>query len=238
MVLFSCSTSVKEGETKAETLYNEAVQNTKEQRYLLAIEKLNRIKSKYPYSYYATPAELLQCDILFEQENYVESAAAYALFRELHPRHKNEDYVLWRIGESYFRQLPSTIDRDLTAIKDASKYLELLKIKYPRSQYVSKSTTRIKDMKDMVERHEKYVADFYYKTGVYESARSRYLYIINRFKNTELKNYAKIRVIKSSIELKEFKKCLDYGKKFASLKKTTFSRKFSGLMETCKKKTI
>ena len=69
IVLAGCSSDKPDGRTEAEVLYKEAEELMKSERYILATEKLNTIKTQHPYSFYATPAELLQADILFLQEN-------------------------------------------------------------------------------------------------------------------------------------------------------------------------
>ena len=118
-VLASCSTVRPKGKTEAEVLFLEAKFLIEDGRYLMATEKLNSIRSQFPYSYYATHAELLQADILFEQDNYVEAAAAYILFKDFHPRHKKMAYVVWRIAESFNNQRPPTYDRDLSPLYEA-----------------------------------------------------------------------------------------------------------------------
>ena len=121
-IFVSCSTDKPEGKTEAEILYKEAQELMEAERFILATEKLNQIKTQHPYSFYATPAELLQADVLFLQENYIEAAAAYLLFRDFHPRHEKIAYVVFRIAESYYKQITDTIDRDrepaLVSIRD------------------------------------------------------------------------------------------------------------------------
>jgi outer membrane protein assembly factor BamD len=76
LLVISCATKRPQGQTEAEVLFKEAKELIGKSRYIQATEKLNAIRSQYPYSFYATHAELLQADILFAQENYAESAAA------------------------------------------------------------------------------------------------------------------------------------------------------------------
>jgi outer membrane protein assembly factor BamD len=87
VVTASCASKRPQGTTEAEVLFKEAKDLISKSRYIQASEKLNSLRSQYPYSFYATHAELLQADILFAQENYAESAAAYILFRDFHPKH-------------------------------------------------------------------------------------------------------------------------------------------------------
>ena len=95
LIISSCASDKPKGKTEAEVLFKEAKILMEEERYLLATEKLNNLKNQYPYSYYATPAELLQADILFLQESYVEAAASYLLFRDFHPKHEEIPYVVF-----------------------------------------------------------------------------------------------------------------------------------------------
>ncbi|MEX1099820.1 MAG: outer membrane protein assembly factor BamD, partial [Bacteriovoracaceae bacterium] len=134
-ILVGCATEKPEGKTAAEVLYKEAQNLMDDGRYLLATEKLNQLKNQYPYSFYATPAELLQADILFEQENYVEAAAAYLLFKDFHPKHDKMPYVIFKIAESYFEQIPDTFDRDLQPAFEAIKYFKELVFRFPSSDH-------------------------------------------------------------------------------------------------------
>ena len=170
----SCATKRPGGNTEAEVLFREAQDLISKKRYILATERLNTIRSQFPYSYYATHAELLQADVLFSQENYPESAAAYILFRDFHPKHENMGYVIFRIAESFYNQLPSTFDRDLSAGAEAIKYYQELLDSYSNSDYVKGAEERISKVTDMMLKKEVYIADFYFKTKDYSAALSRY----------------------------------------------------------------
>lgn len=174
ILVMSCATKRPEGATEAEVLFKEAKDLIAKSRYIQATEKLNAIRSQYPYSFYATHAELLQADILFAQENYAESAAAYILFRDFHPKYEGLGYVVFRISESFYRQLPETYDRDLSAGVEAIKYYTELIQTYSNTEYVKDAQSRITKIEDMLEKKEIYIADFYFKTKDYLAAKIRY----------------------------------------------------------------
>lgn len=203
----SCSTQRPEGETEAEVLYQEAQDLFESRRYLLATERLNTLRSRYPYSFYAAPAELLQANILFKQSLFAEAAAAYTLFRDFHPRHSEITFVLFRIGESHFRQIPRTYDRDLSPARDAIYFFTELINRHPNSEYVSEAREKIEEASLMLQNRERYVADFYFRTKVYESARYRYQQILQQFDSLELRDEAMLRIVKSSVELEELERC-------------------------------
>lgn len=179
----SCATKRPEGSTEAEILFKEANDLIKKSRYIQATEKLNTIRSQFPYSFYATHAELLQADILFAQENYPEAAAAYRLFRDFHPKYNELGYVVYRISESYYRQLPETFDRDLSAGIEAIKFYEELLQTYSTTEYAKDAKDRIAKINDMIEKKEIYIADFYFKTEDYFAAKARYEDILKNLKD-------------------------------------------------------
>lgn len=235
-VTLGCSSEKPKGKTEAEVLFLEAKQLMKEDHYLLATEKLNQLKHQFPYSFYSTPAELMLADILFKQESYVDSAAAFLLFRDFHPKHKDIPYVVFMIAESYFKQLPDTFDRDLSAAYEAVKYYNELLAKYPKSEYAKDAAKKIAECHEMIRNKEKYIADFYYKTEVFDAARYRYLDIIKSFKKNDLVDHAIIRTLQSSLKLKEYDKCLNYSKKFSKIISKKRVSELSSVTKNCQTK--
>ncbi|MBY0413149.1 MAG: outer membrane protein assembly factor BamD [Bdellovibrionales bacterium] len=201
LVFISCATTRPEGQTEAEVLYKEAKDMMSKSRYIQATEKLNAIRSQFPYSFYATHAELLQADILFAQENYAEAAAAYILFRDFHPKYNELGYVIFRISESFYRQLPETYDRDLSAGIEAIKYYEELIQTYANTEYTKDAQNRINQIQDMIEKKEIYIADFYFKTKDYLAAKIRYQDILVTLKNEQERPRIMARIQESETKI-------------------------------------
>lgn len=231
--LISCSGVRPEGQTEAEVLYKEAQEMYSKKRFIMATEKLNQIRSQYPYSFFAVGAELMQADIYFEQGNYVEAAAAYLLFRDFHPRHEKAAYVTWKIAESYYNQLPETYDRDLTSGIEASRFYKEILTNHAGTEYAQEAKEKIQKVDQLVLSREKYIADFYFKTKVYDSARHRYLSIISRFKDTDLLSYSMARVLLSSYHLKEKEKCEQYYQQFSGLVNKNYQEAFKNAYARC-----
>ncbi|AUO00036.1 outer membrane protein assembly factor BamD [Bacteriovorax stolpii] len=203
ILVISCATKRPQGATEAEVLYKEAQELVGKSRYIQATEKLNLIRSQYPYSFYATHAELLQADILFSQENYAEAAAAYILFRDFHPKYNELGYVIFRISESFYRQLPETYDRDLSAGVEAIKYYNELMTTYSNTEYVKDAQKRIAQIEDMLEKKEIYIADFYFRTKDFFAAKNRYEDILSTLKNEQERPRIMANVEKANKELVE-----------------------------------
>ncbi len=236
MFLGACSSDEQKGRTEAESLFKEAQSLIKAERYILANEKLNQIKTQHPYSYYATPSELLQAEVLFKQESYVESAASFILFRDFHPKHEKIPYVIFMIGESYFNQLPTTIDRDLDSAVEAIKYYEEVIAKYPDSKYVKDAKGKIGDCKKMLRQKELYIADFYFKTKVYQGARYWYEEILANNPKQKDKQHSMFRIVASSAEMKDYKGCINFGEKFTPEIEKEYKDELQSILKQCLKK--
>lgn len=236
LLLISCASESPDGRTEAEKLFKEAQELIEAERFILATEKLNEIKTQHPYSFYATPAELLQADVLYRQENYIEAAAAYLLFRDFHPRHEKIPYVVYKIAESYYKQIPETIDRDLEPAMEAIKYYEEVLQKYPESSYRPKAQKRIKLAKSMLREKDLYIADFYFKTGEYSAARYWYKDILDNHNDAKTRKHAMTRTILATYKLKEWKNCLDYIEKFYQNLEKEDRKEINSVKEKCESK--
>lgn len=234
-LIAACSSDKPKGRTEAEILFKEAQELIDSERYILATEKLNAIKTQHPYSFYATPAELLQADVLYLQESYVEAAAAYLLFRDFHPRHEKIPYVIFRIAESFYKQIPDTIDRDLEPAMESIKYYDEVRMKYPDSSYRPEAEKKIKHAQHMLRQKDEYIADFYFKTEQFAPARYWYLDILTNYQDTKTRNHAMLRTILATSELKEWQPCLDYIEKFYQLVDKESQSEIKLVQERCKK---
>jgi outer membrane protein assembly factor BamD len=171
--LNGCSTVDKNPST-AEEAFKIAQDYEKADRYQIAIQRYTDVKNKFPYSSLATEAELAIADVHYKAEDYADAQISYQNFREMHPKHPKSDYVLFRTGMSYFQQLPETIDRDLSQATDAIyNFNELIK-KYPNSSYMAEAQEYRNKAYSMLTEKELYIADFYFKEKIYDSALLRY----------------------------------------------------------------
>ncbi|OFZ14148.1 MAG: hypothetical protein A2X86_04665 [Bdellovibrionales bacterium GWA2_49_15] len=234
ILLVACSGPRPAGTTEAEILFKEAQKYIDKKQFILANEKLNTLRSQHPYSYYATPAELIQADILFKQENFVESASAYILFRDFHPKHEKIAYVVWMIAESFYNQLPSTSDRDLSQGYEAIKYYQEVLAKYPKSEYVAQAKEKGTQISEMFKQKEQYIADFYFKTEVFDAARYRYLAMIDEFKEPNIVDHSIVRILQSSLELGEKPECIQYAKILRKKLSSSSVESFEKVLDQCK----
>lgn len=138
--------------------------------YLAAQRYFGYIRSKFPYSRYAVLAELRIADCQFERKRFLEAIDSYNNFVRLHPTHPKAPYARFRIGKSYFSQIPSNFfllppayEKDQSAVRDAEKALKAYVDQDPEGEFVKEATEILSDVRSRLMAHERYVADFYRK---------------------------------------------------------------------------
>ena len=167
------------------SLLKEAEQEIKSDHYQLAIDKLRIIKNKFPYSSSAIEAQLRIADVYFMQESYIESEASYEAFRDLHPKHEKTPYAMFHIGKSYYKDIPSTVARDLTPAQKAMEaYRNYLSL-YPTGPNVIEAKQDIAEIRNLLASKELAIGDYYLIREFYDSAKPRYKKVIEFYSDTE-----------------------------------------------------
>jgi len=157
--------SAKENFLKGQQAYND-------EDYLEAVEYFRFVKSKFPYSSYATEADLMVAESHFARERYLEAADAYVSFIKLHPKHAKVPFATYRIGLCYFMRMPDTywfmppayeLDQKetLRAIQELEAYLQ----RFPDDQSAPEAREKLRQAKHRMAEEESYVMDFYRRKG-------------------------------------------------------------------------
>ncbi len=181
--LLACSTSGTHHEDPV-ALFKEAEEEITNFHYQMAIEKLQLIKHQFPYSELAIDAQLRIADIYFLQESFLESATSYETFLDLHPKHPQAEYAMYRIGKSYFHDVPSVIMRDLTmAQKALSAYEKFLK-RFPNATQREEATKDVLQVKQLLAEKEFLIAQFYWDQKSNPAAQMRFQKVIDLYPDT------------------------------------------------------
>ncbi len=172
-ILGACA-SVERDTSTPEGAYSLAQHFEENDRFEEAIRRYNDVRNKFPYSSQATRAELAIADVYYKQESYAEAQVSYQNFKDLHPTHPQVDYVQFRIGLSLFMQLPNSIDRDLSVADETILAFTDLIRKFPTSAHLEEATKKRSEVIRMKAEKEEYIADFYFKRRMFDSAVKRY----------------------------------------------------------------
>ena len=178
-------------ESNPKEMYDDANQDIENDRYMLALDKLRIVKSKFSYSNYGALAQLRIGDVYFLQDSFTESAAAYETFTELYPKHEKAPYALFRSGEAYFKDIPSTIQRDMRSAESSISSFSLYLKKYPNGEFA----TQAKDMKlkayNKLAEKELDVAQFYIRRKKPDAAKARLQKILDQYGESTVAAQAK-----------------------------------------------
>lgn len=208
-LFFGCATPDEGGNTP-DALFKRAQHLEEDERFEEAISKYDELRNRFPYSKLSTQAELQIAGIHYKREDFTLAAAAYNNFRELHPTHSEIPYVVYQIGNSYYYNLPTTIDRDISDARVAIKEFENLVKKYPsyaKNKDAQEKTTKCYEM--MAEK-EMYIGHFYFLREQFLSAMKRFEGVLKIQSSDKIKRDAFYHAGLSALEINERPKAKDF----------------------------
>lgn len=167
-------------EKPADELIDDGLRQFEKGNYQKAIEAFEQLKDWYPFSKFASVAELKIADSHFYLDQYADAVFAYEEFEKLHPRNEAVPYVIYQVGMSYYRQLDS-VDRDQTPAKNALAAFDRLIRQYPQDPYAHLAQGYADKCVESLAGHEFYVGVYYYRTEHYQAALQRFKGIIERY---------------------------------------------------------
>jgi len=150
--------------------YEKGLKELKDENFAEAIKYFTFVKTRFPFSRYATLAELRVADAHLARGRYVEAIDAFRQFMKFHPTHEMTEngYAHYKICECYYKQIPDewflsppAFEKDQTSTREALKEYDLFLAKYPDSKYVKDARKqRTISLRKIID-HELYVARFY-----------------------------------------------------------------------------
>jgi len=213
ILLCACSSSQKIDTNTAEGAFALAQKYEKDERYDESITYYSEVKNKFPYNALAIESALRIADVEFKRENFAEAETGYRLFREFHPTHERSDYVIFRLGLSVFKQLPPTIDRDLSLASTAIEFFDQVINSYPQSTHAKDARESRQQALKMLADQEHYIAEFYFIREKWESSLGRYEDLLRKFPKLGYDSKALLGATLSAYRLKDMDKAKNYFKR-------------------------
>lgn len=197
-VVFSC-VGKKPADISANELFQQGLSQFSEEDYNDAAKLFEKSIMKADTPELAAKAQLFLADSYFMMEDYAQAIPSYEQYLNIYEGSKEEPRVIFRLGTSYYRLIPS-IDRDQTNTREALKKFELLQQEYPEFSKNKKVKSLIEKLRNRLARKEMYVADFYFRIGEDEAAESRLKNIVENYKDTKVFPRAALRLSEYFIE--------------------------------------
>jgi len=119
----------------AQEAYELGLRYLKNGSYTKALEQLNRVRTYYRDDPYALKAELAIADVQFKKNEWDSARVAYDEFQRAHPRYRDLDYVVYRLGLTLYRKAPTVAARDQTWTRQAVDTWTRFGARFPESDW-------------------------------------------------------------------------------------------------------
>lgn len=156
------------------------------------IELYEQLQAAYPGSKYALQSKLEIAYALYKSEDYDQAIDRLNSYIKLYPNHFSTPYAYYLrgvISEDKSRSildeiLTDSAQRDVQSVRDAFNYYLALIDKFPKTEYADEAKSRLIILRNVLSRHELFVAIFYTKKEANIAAINRTKYIIEKYPNT------------------------------------------------------
>ena len=157
-----------------------------------AIETYEQLQAAYPSSKYSMQSKLEAPFALYKRERYDEAIDKLNDFIKIYPNHFSTPYAFYLRGIIAEDKSKSILDefitdnaqRDISSVRNAMNYYLALMDKFPNTEYAIESKAKLVTLRNILARHELFVAIFYTKKEAYIASINRCKYIIEKFPNT------------------------------------------------------
>lgn len=185
------------------SMMKDAENDIESDHYQFALEKLRAIKNRFPYSKQAVDAQLRVADVYFMQESFGEAALAYEAFKDLHPKHEKTPYAMYRQALSHYKDIPSTVARDMTAAKQAQVAYEAFLQRFPNAPEAVEGKKQIAEIRQKLAEKENYIGFFYFRREYFKTAKTRYDKTLELYPDTDAAKEAKDKLVAINQAIKE-----------------------------------
>src|SRR5258706_5284829 len=204
------SSTSTESNASTESLYKEGVDAFNRKKYVVAIDRFQKLRADYPFAPEVLSAELKLGEAYYFNEQYTEAVETLKEFQAMHPNNENIPYALYLSGMAHFDQF-SGVDRDQKTTEIAKGFFEKVINNYPNSPHAAKSREKLAQCLEYLVEHEFDIASYYMREQKYPAARDRYEGIVRRYQTTPVAPKALYQLGESyRLEKKNVKAALAY----------------------------
>ena len=216
LTIYSCSFFDKEIlPDSPKELLEEGIKALKLDQTLRGRKLFSQLIEDFPDSKERTHALLLLARSYYSYEEYEEAKVKFEKFIQLYPRHKNIDRAYFFKAMSDYKRI-DLAKRDQTSTKEARKGFQYLIELFPKSQYVEQAKQK-KDACDFkLAKHVLEVGKFYFRTGAYLSAISRFKSLMTNHSKQKFFDEAAFLLAESHYHEQSLKKAFLLYKNFLS----------------------
>jgi len=164
-------------------IYNRAVDALESREYRTAAKLFDDVERQYPYSVWATKAQLMAGFAHYQASKYDDAIIAVERFIQLHPGNRDIAYAYYLKAISYYEQI-TDVARDQLVTQKATKSLEELLRRFPHSKYARDVRLKLDLTRDHLAGKEMSIGRFYLRKGHYLAAINRFRRVIDDYQTT------------------------------------------------------
>lgn len=166
-----------------EDLYNEAASALDNEEFRKAKGLFEEVERQYPYSKWATKAQLMSAYAAYQNDDYDEAILAIDRFIELHPGNEDIDYAYYLKALAYYEQI-SDVARDQAMTEQSMKAFDALITRFPNSEYVRDSKLKRDLTLDHLAGKEMEIGRYYLNRNQVNAAINRFRAVIKDYQTT------------------------------------------------------
>lgn len=169
--------------TPVSDLYQKAVANMEAQNYGAAADSFDEVERQYPYSQWATRAQLMSAYAHYLDLNYDQAIIGLDRFIQLHPGNENIAYAYYLRGLSFYEQI-SDVRRDQKMTRLALDGLTQVVERFPESKYARDASLKIDLTNDHLAGKEMEIGRYYLSREQYQAAINRFQTVVDDYQTT------------------------------------------------------
>ena len=194
-------------------LLEEGIKQTKLDNHIEAQKLFQQLVEDFPDSNERKTAMLLVARSHYKFENYEEAKFHFQKFIDLYPTHKNVDRAFFFKAMTDYQRIDLAL-RDQTATKDARDGFQEIISRFPKSPYMKQAKQKLNECDFKLSKNIFEIGKFYYRTGAYHSAISRFKNLLADHSKQKFFNEAAFLLAESHYHEQSFKEALLLYKKF------------------------
>ena len=166
-----------------ETMYSNAATALDGGNFVDAAQKFDDVDRQYPYSQWATRAQLMAGYAHYRALRYDEAVLALDRFIELHPGDDNVAYATYLRALCYYEQI-TDVRRDQRMTELALDNLQRVVERFPETKYARDAMLKIDLTQDHLAGKEMEIGRYYLVRKQYQAAINRFQHVVDDFQTT------------------------------------------------------
>ncbi|MBU6474513.1 MAG: outer membrane protein assembly factor BamD [Alphaproteobacteria bacterium] len=164
-------------------MYDKAAAELQDGEYSEAAKGFNDVEQNYPYSEWATRAQMMAAYAYYKSLKYDDAVMALDQFIELHPGDPSVAYAYYIKALCYYEQI-SDVQRDQQMTQKALAALRQVRERFPDTPYARDADLKIDLTLDHLAGKEMEIGRYYLNHQDYQAAINRFETVVTQYQTT------------------------------------------------------